>query len=158
MMSEADDKSAPRPNDHEALQRSRERARDVRRQIVQELTNPSGVTDRTKIRAAQIAIDYRDVLVDYREELAAPPWDERELDWIMELVGETTTREQPQPGVAGGTEIIDRPAFADLNAVRLYQLTKKFDQIWRELGFGAETDTGADLHQVPDGSEHGRQS
>jgi len=156
----ADDEPEPvqRPNDNDALLEARERAREVRRQFVREWNRHGSVSDESKVTAAEVAIDYRDVLIDYREEVATPPWDERDLDWIVELIGETVERERQRSGLGRGVKTERRPAFVDVNAIRLYQLTKKFDQIWRELGFGAETDPGNNtLYMIPDGSEESEQ-
>lgn len=147
-----------RPNDNEALQNARERAREVRRQFVREWNQTTTVSDQTKIKAAEVAVDYRDILIDYREEVSTPAWDERELDWVVDLVGEEVIRETERPGLGRGTEADPQPAFVDVNPVRLYQLLKKFDQIWRELGFGAETEQNNPLYKVPDGSEVGNES
>jgi len=142
-----------RPNDNEALQVARERARQVRREMVREMTQDGAVSDQTKLRAGAVAIDYRDVLIDYRPEVTTPPWDERNLDWITELVGEQLTVKSAAPGVGRGTVEETKPALTQVDERRLYDLTKRLDQIWRELGFGAEIDSSNHLYQVPDGSE-----
>lgn len=149
----ADDPQTERPNDNEALQESRERAREVRRKFVREWNRHGSVSDAAKVQAAEVAIDYRDVLIDYREQVTTPEWDQRDLDWIADKVGKTVTRDVNRPGLGRGTEIVERPAFVDVDARRLYQLTKRYDQVWRELGFGADVNSRGDLFMVPDGSE-----
>jgi len=148
-----DTAAASRPNDHEVLQVVRQRAREARRECRRDWRRHGAVTDSTKVQTAECAVDYRDVLVDYREQVTNPPWDERDVDWIMSYVGEQVERQTPKPGLHRGTESDTRPAFVTVEAARLFRLTKKFDQIWRELGFGAEVAEQRALHMVPDGSE-----
>jgi hypothetical protein len=148
-----DEPTVQRPNDNEALQVARERAREVRRQFVREWNKDGHVSDRSKIRAGEVAVDYRDVLIDYKPQVATPPWDERELDWIMDYVGRHTTVKVDSPGVGRGTVEQSKPAITQIDARKLYELTKRLDQIWRELGFGADVDESNHLYQIPDGSE-----
>jgi hypothetical protein len=143
------------PNDNEALQQARERAREVRRRFIREWNQTGVVAGDTKIQAAEVALDYRDLLVDYREDVTTPPWEDRELDWIVDLVGEQIEQEVTESGLGRGAEVIQRPKFVEVDSGRLYRLTKKFDQIWRELGFGSEVSQSNALYQIPDGSEPG---
>jgi hypothetical protein len=138
-MQQTDHADVERPNDNEALQEARERAREVRRLFVTEWSQTGRVSDTTKVQAGRAAVDYRDVLVDYRNEITDPPWQERDLDWIMELVNEQVETEIDGAGLGRGGETETRPAFTQVDPIRLYRLTKSFDEIWRELGFGAET-------------------
>lgn len=148
---EEDPVDSGRPNDNEQLQDARDRAREVRRRITQEWPGP--VSDETKETAGFVALDYRDVLIDYREEVSTPPWEERELDWIVGAMRKEISVKVDAAGLGRGQTTTTKRAVTEVDAADLYNLTKRLDQIWRELGFGAETERNNPLYKIPDGSE-----
>lgn len=152
-----DDRDLTKPNDHDALREVRERAREAKRQCRQELIQNRRVTDETKIRAAEVALDYRDLLIDYRPDIGHEIWESRNVDWPLDLVGKMVEQKQDAPGIGRGTETTERPAFVTVEGHRFYKLIKHLDQLWRLIGMGAETpDDDLDTYQVGgDEPQHG---
>lgn len=140
-----------RPNDHEALQEARKQAREAKRQLRRELIHQADADEETKLRAAEVALDYRDLLIDYRQDLGKEKWDEAGVDWPTELVGEQISRRRDNPGLNRGNETASVPAFVAVDGEEFYQLLKNLDVIWRALGFGAEiNDDELDTYEVGD--------
>jgi len=148
--SDTDDTSdSDRPNDHEALHEARERARAAKREVRRELLHKGDVCDETKIRAAEVALDYRDLLIDYKFDLGEEKWDDVGVDWPIEIMGQQVERQCDRPGLGRGTETVARPAFVEVDGRRFYLLLKNLDLIWRALGFGAEVgEEELDTHMV----------
>lgn len=121
------------------LAEARERVQRVREQYWQERIQLGYVREETKRKLAAVALTYRDLLVDYRdEEHLQPPWSERGVDWVLEYVDDTVEREVESAGRSGGTRTEEVPAIVAVDHRRLYQLTKRLDKIWRDLGLGAD--------------------
>lgn len=128
-----------KPNDYDALREVRERAREAKRRCRQELIQHQRLSDKTKVHTAEVALDYRDLLIDYRPDLGEEKWESRDVDWIEQLVGETVETKEEAPGLGRGTQTAEKPAFVNVDGFALYRLLKHLDQIWRALGLGAET-------------------
>lgn len=129
-----------RPDDHGALQEHRERARAAERKVRRELYYNGHVSDETKVKAVDVALDYRNVLIDYKYDLGPDRWESRDVDWPLQLVGHQVEREQQRPGRDRGTTTDELPAAAEVNGHKIHTLLKHLDQIWRALGFGARVE------------------
>jgi len=137
-MATDEDDGVGRPNDHGELQQARLRARDAKRQLRNELIRQAEANRDTKLKAAEVALDYRDLLVDYQADLGIEKWDKADVDWLSDYVGEHVTRQQEKPGFDSGTESVAVPKLAVVDGQELYQVLKNLDKIWRTLGFGAD--------------------
>jgi len=137
-MATNEDDSVGRPNDHEELQQARFRARDAKRQLRNELIRQAEANRDTKLKAAEVALDYRDLLIDYRADLGIEKWERADVDWLSDYVGEHVTRQQEKPGLNRGTESVAVPKLAVVDGENLYEALKNLDKIWRTLGFGAD--------------------
>jgi len=137
-MATNEDDGVGRPNDHEELQQARFRARGAKRQLRNELIRQAEANRDTKLKAAEVALDYRDLLIDYRADLGIEKWERADVDWLSDYVGEHVTRQQEKPGLNRGTESVAVPKLAVDDGEDLYEALKNLDKIWRTLGFGAD--------------------
>jgi len=121
--------------------------RDVKQQVAQvraaywseRISAASSVSEAVHHELAQVAIVYRDALVDFRrEKTLRPPWDERGLDWIMEYVDETVAVPEPTAGFTSSRQHRQVPAITQIDHRRIYRLTKELDQVYHDLGLGPE--------------------
>jgi hypothetical protein len=138
-----DDEDSQRlPDDAEALRDIREQAREVRRQYHNQKIRDGSVTDDLRTSMAEVAIAYRDLLIDYRDEDAyEPEWGERSVDWIVGLLNEQVTRRQPRPGRGRGAETTTVPKAVVVPAKDLYDVLKEMDEMWRQLGLGLSVES-----------------
>jgi hypothetical protein len=135
-----DDEADRRPK--RIIHDHRERLQAVRG-VFREEQLQGGVSEQTLLDLAAAALQYRDVLVDYRDEDALEtPWDERRLDWICSLAGQTIQREESLHRSNGATTVVERPAITAVEPDRLLALTKELDAVAKELGFVAEARDG----------------
>jgi len=140
-MPDYDDEDQRLPDDAEALGEIREQAREVRRQFHRERLHHGGVSDDLKITMTEVAIAYRDVLIDYRDDdVYRPSWGERDIDWVVGLLDETVTVERERPGRGRGAKRAEVPKAVTADEHELYVLLKEYDQMWRQLGLGLPLD------------------
>lgn len=101
------------------------------------MRNPNPSPD-VVLNLAQAAEQYRGTLREYRDEnVLSPPWDERNLDWIADYIGETVSVEVKAPGMTSNTKTEQRPAILTVNPERIKRLTHRLDDVRKELGFAA---------------------
>ncbi len=120
------------------------RARD---QLRGELPSPSLSTKR---QAARAIANYRDQLVDYRDEgVLETPWDERpvNVDIVDDLL-EQTVEINDSTDWAGRNQEKSVPAVARLDARHLIDIGKELDAIAKELGKAANVDSEGELFGV----------
>jgi len=149
-----DERDAQLPNDAEALRDIREEARQARLRFHRERLRNGQVSDNLKIALTEVAIAYRDLLIDYRDDdVFRPPWDDRDIDWVADLMDERVARRQERAGRGRGAESVEMPACVDVSGRKLYKLLKEFDQMWRQLGLGLPIEEREGPGgMVPDGS------
>lgn len=125
-------------SDREEILAYRNQVRAIRRQYWEERVTHGEISRSTRRRLAAAAISYRDALIDYRDEAALnPPWEERELDWIMQYVDQEVEINQESPGRSSANAGETVPAVLEIDHRKIYQLTKSLDHVAKELGFAA---------------------
>jgi len=125
------------PNDAEALRDIRDEARQARIKFHRERLHDGQISDDLKITLTEVAIAYRDLLIDYRDDdVYRPPWEDRDIDWVAGLMDERVDRRQESAGRGRGAESVSMPACVDVSGRDLYELLKEYDQMWRQLGLG----------------------
>ncbi len=120
------------------------RARD---QLRSEMPSPSVSTKR---QAAQALANYRDQLVDYRNEgVLETPWDKREVNVdIVDDLLEQTVEVGENTDWSGRQQAQSVPAVAQLNARHLIDIGKELDAIAKELGKAANVESEGELYGV----------
>jgi len=149
-----DERDAQLPNDAEALRDIREEARQARLRFHRERLRNGQVSDNLKIALTEVAIAYRDLLIDYRDDgVYRPPWEDRDIDWVAGLMDERVVRRQERAGRGRGAESVEMPACVEVSGRSLYELLKEYDQMWRQLGLGLPIEEREGPGgMVPDGS------
>jgi len=110
-----------------------------------------GVPADVKQDLATAALDYYNVLYEYREEEALDEeWDERGISWLEELANETVTVEQSLPRSNGATTTTERPAILSVDAHRLKELILELNDVAKELGFSAEVAQSTNRTEITD--------
>jgi len=148
------ERDAQLPDDAEALRDIREEARQARIQFHRERLHNGQISDDLKITLTEVAIAYRDLLIDYRDDdVYRPPWEDRDIDWVAGLMDERVVRRQERAGRGRGAESVGMPACVEVSGRKLYELLKEYDQMWRQLGLGLPIEEREGPGgMVPDGS------
>lgn len=120
------------------IREAKEEAWHARRALHRDLPNPS---PETKWQLATALADYRDLLVDYRDEDALDTeWGDREtnVDMIERLLSQTTTIEVSlnRRGNATETDTVPLVMSDQVTPGLLIDIAKELDSIFAELGFG----------------------
>jgi len=110
----------------------------ARNQYLSEMVQ-GGVSPQTKRQLATAAIQFYDVLWEHREErIVAEKWEELAVDQLKDALGSTVTVEQSVPGDTTNTRTVQRPAITQIDGQRIFEESKKLDQLAKELGFSAK--------------------
>jgi len=121
------------------------------RQAYREAQLADRVTGRHIKDLAVTAEQYRTVLYEFRDEDALDPeWDERDLDWLDDYLGETVEVEVPGPGMTRNTQTESIPAIQTVDPERIVELTRNLDDVRRELGFAANVDESTPRTEIDD--------
>jgi len=124
--------------DKRLIREAKEEAFHARRQLRRERPNPSLAAKRDLAAAAD---DYRDQLLDYKDERALEtPWNERDydIDILPRLLKETTTVTQSLNRRGSPSTTREVPKVAKIDGQRLISISKELDKIAAELGFAPD--------------------
>lgn len=100
---------------------------------------------------ATAALDYFHILHEHRDEEALEePWDERGIEFLEELQGETVTVEQSLPRANGATTYVERPAILAVDPRRLTRAILELNDIAKELGLSAEVRESTNRAEITD--------
>jgi len=93
-----------------------------------------------KIELGAALVDYRYLLIDYKDERAlTPSWDDRDVnvDLVEQKMQQKTTIRIPKKSRGNLYDDHEVPAVADMSARDLLKIAKELDAISKELGFAA---------------------
>lgn len=136
-MSNYDDDNHSESASRRLIREAKEEAWHARRNLRRELPTP---TAESKRQLACALADYRDLLLDYRDERALEtPWDERRVnvDVIDQLLTETTTSSKSLNRRGNAQSQSSVQIVEQVNPHLLIQVAKELDAIAKELGFAA---------------------
>jgi hypothetical protein len=104
---------------------------------------------RTKRYIATVALQFWDVLYEYRDESVLSEGDFPDISPVRERIGrmtEQTTRSNRRTGELTVTQV---PAIDELDDWYLIELTEQLDDLAKKLGFAAKADSGkGDMYAV----------
>ena len=151
-MSSYDDEQSSESAGHRLIREAREEAWHARRALHRDLPIASA---ETKWRLATALADYRDLLVDYRDEDALDTsWDERDIDVdvIEDLLNETTTttKSLDRRGSAQQTTTVPLIESDQISGTFLIDIAKELDAIYGELGFAANVEGSTHRTEISD--------
>lgn len=134
------------------IREAKEEAWHARRALHRDLPNPSG---ETKWQLATALADYRDLLVDYRDEDALDTeWNERavDVDIIEKLLSQTTEVETTlnRRGHATQTKRVPLVMSDQVSGHFLIEIGKELDAIFAELGFGPTVEGSTHRTEISD--------
>jgi hypothetical protein len=115
---------------------ARETVQAARNEVWGELVGHGSVSPHARRQLATAAVQYWDVLKEYGDE-REDGWEEAGVDQLGELVGRTVEVAEPAPGDTSATETVKRPALLSVDPQQLIDVTKRLDELAKELGFAA---------------------
>lgn len=144
-MSDRDDGDDPRAR--RLIMEIRHRVQASRNQVWHELVNYGGVSDSSKRDLATAAVQYWDVLSEFRDD-RADEWDEEGVDDLKTLLTEEVPVEVPSSGRSRATNTELRPAIVQVQPTALIEATKRLDKLAKSLGFSAAVKTRRDRFHI----------
>jgi hypothetical protein len=103
----------------------------------------------TKRYIATVALQFWDVLYEYRDESVLSEDDFPNIEPIRSRIGEQTEVLAPSNRRGGGSRLRTVPAVNELDDWFLIELTEELDDLAKKLGFAATTESGAgDIYAV----------
>lgn len=117
---------------------ARETVQAARNEVWGELVGHGSVSPHARRQLATAAVQYWDVLKEYGDE-REDGWEEAGVDQLGELVGQTVEVAEPADGDTSATETVERPALLSVDPQQLIDITKRLDELAKELGFAAAT-------------------
>ena len=94
-------------------------------------------TDETHIRLAEVAVEYADVLHEYRDEMILDDGDMPDMDALRDRIGKKIERFEEAPGRTSALRSVSVPAVLEIPAEDIVQKTKELDDLAKKLGFSA---------------------
>jgi hypothetical protein len=107
-----------------------------------------GVSTQTHRDLAAKAVEYYDVLYEYREETILDDGDWPNINDLRSRVGKTTEVVSTAGGRGAGADTETVPAVTQVSIGRILQVTKQLDDLAKKLGFSAGVSSRRPLYDV----------
>lgn len=135
MSSEGD--SSPRVGREQLVKVAQERLYTARERYYRDMLDRGHVSEQTRRELIQAAMEYRSELVQYADEsIVEEDWDESGIEWLADLLHETTTVPKEAPGRTSNPERTTRPAVMAVDPSYILEVTHELDHIAKKLGLG----------------------
>lgn len=95
------------------------------------------VSQDTHLELAEAVVEYWDVLYEFRDESILNEGDFPDIKEVRSRLGKTTQVPQEAPGDTSNKELVEQPAVMDIPTRRLVEISKRLDDLAKQLGFGA---------------------
>jgi len=102
------------------------------------------VSDRTHRELAIAALQYYDVLYEFRDESVLEEDDWPDVEVLRERVGKTVRRRERSDVFGEGTTVREVPAVSEVPVAEIVDMTENLDDLAKTLGFGAAANTDVD--------------
>jgi len=113
------------------------------------------VSDRTHRELAIAALQYYDVLYEFRDESVLEEDDWPDVEVLRERVGKTVRRRERSDVFGEGTTVREVPAVSEVPVADIVDMTENLDDLAKTLGFGAEAVSGdSELYTIKHDTEH----
>jgi len=113
------------------------------------------VSDRTHRELAIAALQYYDVLYEFRDESVLEEDDWPDVEVLRERVGKTVRRRERSDVFGEGTTVREVPAVSEVPVAEIVDMTEDLDDLAKTLGFGAEAVSGdSELYTIKHDTEH----
>lgn len=135
---------------HQLILEARWQMQQARNQAWDELASHGSVSQGTKKQVATRALQYYDVLWEFKEttQTVAEGWKKSDVDKIKQWGTEKTTIQQPAAGDTAATNSRTVPKLMTVDAETIIAISKQLDDIALNLGFSAGVDEGRDLGHI----------
>lgn len=115
----------------------RRRVQEARNQYWHEAVR-NDVSNETHQLLAAVAVEYFDVLYEFRAEAVLDEDDWPNIDQIRSRIGKTTTVKSQAPGRSAAMTHKEVPAVTEVPPEEIIRITKELDDLAKTLGFAAE--------------------
>lgn len=106
------------------------------------------VSNETHRELAVAALQYHDVLHEFRGESIIDEGDFPDISPIEDRIGRKVNRPVQSPGLGRPTESQPVPAVTEIGVEQLVQITEDLDDLAKKLGFGAKADERTPHNEV----------
>lgn len=151
-MSSSDDGSS---RYHQLVLEARWQMQQARNHYWEEQASRGTISSQTQQMIATRALQYYDVLWEFKDDNpdVRSLWNDSGVDRIKELGSEKRTIEQDAPGDTAATNTVTRTALMTVDPKTVIDLTKKLDDIAKNLGFSAAVDGKLPRDKLSESSE-----
>lgn len=108
----------------------------------------SNVSDQTHRELAIAALQYHDVLYEFRDESVLTERDWPDVEPLRQRVNKTVRRRQESEVFGEPSTVKQVPAVRELSTEQLVQITEDLDDLAKKLGFGAKAEKKTDVYGV----------